>query len=280
MAIIPFDQRDGWIWFNGEIVPWKDAKVHVLTHGLHYGSSVFEGERAYDGVIFKIDRAFDPPAEIRRDHGFRDPLFGRGTERGQGQGRGAQRRRRPVCAPRRLARLRDDGGLRPAQQDPRGDRHLGLALDVRSRDQDEGHQARHRGLSQARPAMRAGSCQGRRPLHDLHHLQAQGGEEGLCRRHDAGLAGPRCRMHRRQHLLHARRRHPHADRRLLPQRHHPPDGDRARQGTGPRDHRAPDHAGGASELQRVLHRRLRGGGDAGGRDRPLHASSPATSAAP
>ena len=53
MAIIPFDQRDGWIWFNGEIVPWKDAKVHVLTHGLHYGSCVFEGERAYDGVIFK-----------------------------------------------------------------------------------------------------------------------------------------------------------------------------------------------------------------------------------
>jgi branched-chain amino acid aminotransferase len=53
MSIIPFDQRDGWIWFNGEIVPWKEAKVHVLTHGLHYGSSVFEGERAYDGVIFK-----------------------------------------------------------------------------------------------------------------------------------------------------------------------------------------------------------------------------------
>jgi branched-chain amino acid aminotransferase len=53
MATIPFDQRDGWIWFNGEIVPWKEAKVHVLTHGLHYGSSVFEGERAYGGTIFK-----------------------------------------------------------------------------------------------------------------------------------------------------------------------------------------------------------------------------------
>jgi branched-chain amino acid aminotransferase len=53
MATIPFDQRDGWIWFNGEIVPWKEARVHVLTHGLHYGSSVFEGERAYGGEIFK-----------------------------------------------------------------------------------------------------------------------------------------------------------------------------------------------------------------------------------
>jgi branched-chain amino acid aminotransferase len=53
MAGIPFDKREGWIWFNGEIVPWGDAKVHVLTHGLHYGSSVFEGERAYGGAIFK-----------------------------------------------------------------------------------------------------------------------------------------------------------------------------------------------------------------------------------
>ena len=53
MAGIPFDQRDGVMWFNGEIVPWKEARVHVLTHGLHYGSSVFEGERAYKGKIFK-----------------------------------------------------------------------------------------------------------------------------------------------------------------------------------------------------------------------------------
>ena len=53
MSILPFDQRDGFIWMNGEIVPWKDAKIHVLTHGLHYGSCVFEGERAYGGKIFK-----------------------------------------------------------------------------------------------------------------------------------------------------------------------------------------------------------------------------------
>ena len=53
MAGIPMDQRDGWIWFDGQLVPWKDAKIHVLTHGLHYASSVFEGERAYGGVIFK-----------------------------------------------------------------------------------------------------------------------------------------------------------------------------------------------------------------------------------
>ncbi len=52
---VPFDQRDGVIWFDGNFVDWKDAKVHVLTHGLHYGSCVFEGERAYGGVVFKQD---------------------------------------------------------------------------------------------------------------------------------------------------------------------------------------------------------------------------------
>ncbi|MCB1517603.1 MAG: branched-chain amino acid aminotransferase [Hyphomicrobiaceae bacterium] len=54
MAGIPMDQREGWIWFDGEMVPWQDAKVHVLTHGLHYASCVFEGQRAYGGEVFKL----------------------------------------------------------------------------------------------------------------------------------------------------------------------------------------------------------------------------------
>jgi len=56
MSATPFDQRDGWIWYDGQLVPWKEANLHVLSHGLHYGSSVFEGERAYGGVIFKSTR--------------------------------------------------------------------------------------------------------------------------------------------------------------------------------------------------------------------------------
>lgn len=51
--MLPFDDRDGWIWLNGAFVPWREAKMHVLNHGLHYASSVFEGERAYGGTIFK-----------------------------------------------------------------------------------------------------------------------------------------------------------------------------------------------------------------------------------
>ena len=53
MALIPFDDRDGRIWLDGEIVPWRDAKTHTLSHGLHYASMVFEGERVYSGRVFK-----------------------------------------------------------------------------------------------------------------------------------------------------------------------------------------------------------------------------------
>ena len=54
MSLVPFDDRDGWIWLDGQLVPWREAKVHVLTHALHYASCVFEGERMYDGEIFKL----------------------------------------------------------------------------------------------------------------------------------------------------------------------------------------------------------------------------------
>ncbi|MDO9440715.1 MAG: branched-chain amino acid aminotransferase [Beijerinckiaceae bacterium] len=53
MSVLPFDQRDGFIWMNGVLTPWRDAKLHVLSHGLHYASCVFEGERAYGGAIYK-----------------------------------------------------------------------------------------------------------------------------------------------------------------------------------------------------------------------------------
>jgi branched-chain amino acid aminotransferase len=52
--LVPYDDRDGVIWVNGEMVPWREAKVHILSHALHYASAVFEGERAYDGVIYKL----------------------------------------------------------------------------------------------------------------------------------------------------------------------------------------------------------------------------------
>jgi branched-chain amino acid aminotransferase len=54
MTFFPFDDRDGWIWLDGSLIPWRDARLHVLSHGLHYASAVFEGERAYCGNIFRL----------------------------------------------------------------------------------------------------------------------------------------------------------------------------------------------------------------------------------
>ena len=54
MALVPYDDRDGVIWFNGELVPWREAVIHICSHALHYASSVFEGERVYSGRAFKL----------------------------------------------------------------------------------------------------------------------------------------------------------------------------------------------------------------------------------
>jgi branched-chain amino acid aminotransferase len=59
MSLLPYDDRDGWIWLDGKFVPWREAKVHVLTHGLHYASSVFEGARMYNGKIFLLEEHTD-----------------------------------------------------------------------------------------------------------------------------------------------------------------------------------------------------------------------------
>ncbi|HEY9539665.1 MAG TPA: branched-chain amino acid aminotransferase [Kiloniellaceae bacterium] len=73
MSIIPFDDRDGVIWFDGKLMPWRDAKLHVLSHGLHYGSCVFEGERSYAGRIFKMEEHHDRLLESGRMLGFTIP---------------------------------------------------------------------------------------------------------------------------------------------------------------------------------------------------------------
>ena len=73
MALVPFDDRDGWIWWDGAFVPWREAKLHVLSHGLHYASAVFEGERAYSGNIFKLREHTDRLIGSCRILGFEIP---------------------------------------------------------------------------------------------------------------------------------------------------------------------------------------------------------------
>jgi branched-chain amino acid aminotransferase len=102
----PLDDRDGVIWYNGQLVPWREAKVHVLTHSLHYGNAVFEGARIYNGKVFKLTEhsarlvksakmlAYDLPysveqldaatrqvvAENKLESGYVRPLAWRGAE--------------------------------------------------------------------------------------------------------------------------------------------------------------------------------------------------------
>jgi len=73
MEPIPFDKRSGKIWFNGELINWSDVKIHVLSHGLHYASCVFEGERVYDGKIFKLQEHTERLFHSASRMGFKIP---------------------------------------------------------------------------------------------------------------------------------------------------------------------------------------------------------------
>jgi len=72
--MLTYDDRDGAIWYDGEMVPWRDAKLHVLSHGLHYASSVFEGERVYGGTIFRLQAHTERLFESGRLLGFDIPF--------------------------------------------------------------------------------------------------------------------------------------------------------------------------------------------------------------
>ncbi|HUO93790.1 MAG TPA: branched-chain amino acid aminotransferase [Rhizomicrobium sp.] len=72
-TIIPFDDRDGSLWYDGKLVPWREAKTHVLTHGLHYASCVFEGQRLYSGRIYKLKEHTERLFESARILGMKIP---------------------------------------------------------------------------------------------------------------------------------------------------------------------------------------------------------------
>lgn len=74
MSHRPLDDQDGVIWLDGKFVPWREARLHVLTHGLHYGGGVFEGERVYSGQVFKLTEHTRRLQESARELGFRLPF--------------------------------------------------------------------------------------------------------------------------------------------------------------------------------------------------------------
>ena len=71
--MLNFDDQDGDIWYNGELVPWRETKLHVLSHGLHYASCVFEGERVYNGEVFKLREHTQRLIDSGKELGFTIP---------------------------------------------------------------------------------------------------------------------------------------------------------------------------------------------------------------
>jgi len=117
----------------------RDAKLHVLSHGLHYASCVFEGERAYDGTVFKLTRAQPAPGRLGGPARHAGSLDGGRHRRRDPRGRARQRLSRRLCPPDHLARFRDDGRDRAGRQAAPGDRGLGMAVLFLARGAQQGH---------------------------------------------------------------------------------------------------------------------------------------------
>ena len=121
-----FDDRDGWIWIDGKLVPWREANVHILTHAMHYASSVFEGQRAYGGVIFKLS---EHSARLRKSAellGFELPWSVEEIDAACNEVVKANGLTDAYVRPVAWLRVGEDGRFAQGHQAAHGDRRLGL----------------------------------------------------------------------------------------------------------------------------------------------------------
>ena len=188
MELVPFDDRDGWIWWDGALVPWRDAKLHVLSHGLHYASAVFEGERAYAGNIFRLREHTDRLINSARILGFEIPCTAEQIDAACNAVLAANGLTDAYVRPIAWRGSRDAGGGGAAHEDPPGDRRLAVAELFRRRP-DGGHPDGDGGVEAAVAGDRADRVEGDRALHDRHACRSTGRRtRGLRRCADAGLA--------------------------------------------------------------------------------------------
>jgi branched-subunit amino acid aminotransferase/4-amino-4-deoxychorismate lyase len=270
MTTVPYDQREGFIWLNGKLVPWAEARLHVLSHALHYASAVFEGMRAYDGEIFKLTEHNQRLHESAKILDFAIPY--------------------PVAeldkAAREVLRANQltDAYIRPIAW--RGSEQMGVAaqktkINVAICAWDWGSyfdpRAREKGLKLAfakyrRPDPATAPVKSKAAglymicTIEKHRAERDGYADALMldwRGQIAECTGANI-FFVQNGVLHT----PTA--RLLPRRHHPPRGDRPRQAARPESGRASDPAAGARRFLRVLHHRHRRRGHAGLIDRRLH----------
>ena len=202
------------IWMNGEFVAWEDAKVHVLTHAMHYGTGVFEGIRAYDTergtAIFRHDEHLDRLERSAKLYYMDIPYSREQLREVDARADRAQRLPHLLHPPARLPRPRADGA-QPAGQPGRGD-DRGLGVGRLPRRGGQAQRASGRGLVLAADLARLAdpARQGLRPVPELGAREDRGRQGGLRGGDPARRQGRRLRGHRREHLRRARRRDRHA----------------------------------------------------------------------
>ena len=151
----PYHDRDGFIWYDGKLVPWREAELHVLSHALHYASAVFEGERAYGGEIFELTKHSQRLYEGAKVMDFTIPYSVAEIDQACRDTVKANKPHRLLRAPDRLARQRDDGRVGAGHQDPPGRRRLGLGLLLPHGGAPQGPAPDHRPVSPPRSRHRA-----------------------------------------------------------------------------------------------------------------------------
>ena len=171
MADQAYDDRDGFIWFNGELKDWRDTKVHILTHALHYASSVFEGQRAYGGEIFKLTEHSTRLKNSAQILGFEIPYSVEEINQ--------------ACKDAMKANNLVDCYVRPIAW--RGSEQMGVSAQKNKinlavaawewgsyfpiEERPEGHKNLDCRILSAGSKNRPGSRQGRRSIYDLHHRE-------------------------------------------------------------------------------------------------------------
>ncbi len=277
MPIVPYDQRDGFIWFNGKLIPWGDARLHVLSHGLHYASAVFEGMRAYDGEIFKLSEHSQRLHKSAKILDFDIPYSVAELDKAA----------REVVRANKLT----DAYVRPIAW--RGSEQMGVSArathtNVAIAAWDWGSYfdpaARAKGLRLAiakfrRPDPATAPVESKATglymicTIEKHRAERDGYNDALMldwRGQIAEATGANI-------FFVQGRRAAHAAARLFPRRHHAAHGDRPRQAARAESDRARDHAGGNGRVLGMLHHRHRRRGHPGRGDRGRINSPSATS---
>ena len=223
---LTMDDRDGFIWFDGKLVPWRESRMHVLTHALHYGSAVFEGERIYDGRVFRLVGPQRPPDQLRQPARLRPAVVARGDRRGDARRREGEQSHVRLHPPDRLARLGGAGrvgasarrSISPSRRGPR-------RAASRCRRATPASTSPWRSTAGPSPETAPGHAK----VAGLYVICGIEKDRALKAGFDDALMldwkGRIAEIDRRQHLPGDRRQAGHADAAQLPRRHHAPRGD-------------------------------------------------------